>query len=190
MKFKHPQNQIARWLEELSQYNMRIVHRPGRKHLNADALSRDIPDTCQSYSTKVRLEDLPCGGCRYCHRAHERWHEFDTEVDDVIPLSQLFQESPGSVGNQSAVESNFEVLSPTLRQAIVSDTWDQAEFNMFTVEHFLENPDVQVFDKLKKDELLSLGSHLGLEVKSSMKKQEIRTVVAKKLLAENIFYNI
>lgn len=53
MNFKHPQNQIAHWLEELSQYNMRIVHRQGKKHLNADALSRDIPDSCQSYSTKV-----------------------------------------------------------------------------------------------------------------------------------------
>ena len=58
---------------------------------------------------------------------------------------------------------------------------------MFSAENFVENPDVQVFDKLKKDELLILGSHLGLEVKSSMKKQEIRNVVVKKLLAENIF---
>jgi hypothetical protein len=44
-----------------------------------------------------------------------------------------------------------------------------------------------VFDKLKKEELLSLGLHFGLEVKSNMKKQEIMTLVAKKLLAENIF---
>ena len=58
---------------------------------------------------------------------------------------------------------------------------------MFTVQDFLANPDVQVFDKLKKEELLSLGLHFGLEVKSSMKKQEIKTVVAKKLLSENIF---
>ena len=58
---------------------------------------------------------------------------------------------------------------------------------MFKVQDFLGNPDVQVFDKLKKEELLSIGLHFGLEVKTSMKKQEIRTVVAKKLLAENIF---
>lgn len=94
MNFKHPQNQIARWLEELSQYNMRIIHRKGKKHLNADALSRDLPDSCENYSSKVRLEDLTCGGCRYCRRAHERWHDFNTEVDDVIPLAQLFHESP------------------------------------------------------------------------------------------------
>jgi hypothetical protein len=29
-----------RWLEELSQFNMEIQHRPGKKHTNADALSR------------------------------------------------------------------------------------------------------------------------------------------------------
>ena len=40
LNFKSPQGQIARWLEELSQYNMNVVHRPGKKHVNADALSR------------------------------------------------------------------------------------------------------------------------------------------------------
>jgi hypothetical protein len=37
MNFKEPQGQLARWLEELSQFNMKIQHRPGKKHTNADA---------------------------------------------------------------------------------------------------------------------------------------------------------
>jgi hypothetical protein len=40
MNFKEPQGQLARWLEELSQFNMEIQHQPGKKHTNADALSR------------------------------------------------------------------------------------------------------------------------------------------------------
>ena len=40
MNFKEPQGQLTRWLEELSQFNMEIQHRPGKKHTNADALSR------------------------------------------------------------------------------------------------------------------------------------------------------
>jgi hypothetical protein len=40
MNFKEPQRQLARWLEELSQFDMKIQHRPGKKHTNADALSR------------------------------------------------------------------------------------------------------------------------------------------------------
>ena len=40
LNFKHPEGQLARWLEELGQYDMTILHRPGRLHQNADALSR------------------------------------------------------------------------------------------------------------------------------------------------------
>ena len=47
---KNPQGNIARWLEELSQYDMDVRHRPGYKHINADALSKmpDI-DWCEYY---------------------------------------------------------------------------------------------------------------------------------------------
>ena len=39
-KFKQPEGQIARWLETLSQFQMNIIHRPGRIHSNGDGLSR------------------------------------------------------------------------------------------------------------------------------------------------------
>ena len=38
--FKDPEGQLARWLEVLQQFDFEIFHRPGRKHTNADALSR------------------------------------------------------------------------------------------------------------------------------------------------------
>ena len=37
--FKEPTGQLARWLERLSAYYFIVQHRPGRKHLNVDALS-------------------------------------------------------------------------------------------------------------------------------------------------------
>ena len=43
MGFKNIEGQLARWIEELAVYNMGIVHRPGKDHVNADGLSR-IPD--------------------------------------------------------------------------------------------------------------------------------------------------
>ena len=65
---------MARWLEELSQFNMEIQHRPGKKHTNADALSR-IPgwEPCSDFNLRVKLQDLSCGGCPYCTRAHSNW---------------------------------------------------------------------------------------------------------------------
>ena len=38
--FRSPEGQLARWLEKLQAFQFTIVHRPGRKHNNADALSR------------------------------------------------------------------------------------------------------------------------------------------------------
>ncbi|XP_032428228.1 uncharacterized protein LOC116725923 [Xiphophorus hellerii] len=40
LNFKEPEGQLARWLEALQDYNFQIVHRAGRLHGNADALSR------------------------------------------------------------------------------------------------------------------------------------------------------
>ena len=89
MNFKGPNGQLARWLEELQQYNMHIVHRRGREHINADSLSR-IPDSleyCDCYKSGIDLLELPCGGCPFCQRMHRAWHDFDENVDDVVPLS-------------------------------------------------------------------------------------------------------
>ena len=36
--FHEPEGQVARWLECLSEYDFEVVHRPGTKHTNADAL--------------------------------------------------------------------------------------------------------------------------------------------------------
>ena len=44
--FREPEGQLARWLEKLQEYNFRVVHRPGKKHGNADALSRRPCDQC------------------------------------------------------------------------------------------------------------------------------------------------
>ena len=89
MNFKGPNCQLARWLEELQQYNMHIVHRKGRDHRNVDSLSR-IPDSleyCDCYKSGVDIRELPCGGCSFCQRAQKSWQDFDENVDDVLPLS-------------------------------------------------------------------------------------------------------
>ncbi|MCW4335780.1 MAG: RNase H-like domain-containing protein [Candidatus Thiodiazotropha endolucinida] len=89
MRFHEPQGQLARWLEELSQYNMVLRHREGRKHTNADSLSR-MPASegqCPAFERGVRPEDLPCGGCRYCVKADQSWGAFTEAVDEAVPPS-------------------------------------------------------------------------------------------------------
>ena len=97
-RFKHIEGQLARWLEELAQYNMQIVHRKGSEHINADSLSRisDTLEPCDCYTAGSKVQDLPCGGCSYCTRAHQQWARFDEDVDDVIPLAVRSVSSVGS----------------------------------------------------------------------------------------------
>ena len=74
MGFKNMEGQLARWIEQLAVYNMEIVHRPGKDHVNADGLSR-IPDPlvqCNYYSYCYDVQDLPCGGCKYYVPANEQ----------------------------------------------------------------------------------------------------------------------
>ena len=109
-RFKDVEGQLARWLEELGQYDISIVHRSGVSHGNADGLSR-IPDDlqrCECYRAGTRLEDLPCGGCAYCERAMKQWSRFEDEVDDVIPLATKMDEKVMKVRYVTpAKESNW-----------------------------------------------------------------------------------
>jgi hypothetical protein len=68
MRFKHIEGQLARWLEELAQFDMEIVHRSDKKHQNADGLSR-IPDRlqdCDCYHAGSNPAQLPCDSCSFC----------------------------------------------------------------------------------------------------------------------------
>ena len=87
-RFKDPCGQLGRWLEELAQFDMKIEHRAGTKHTNADSLSR-IPSSepvCNLYSPNSDLAALPCGGCQYCTKLHHQWSRFESEVDFVVPF--------------------------------------------------------------------------------------------------------
>ena len=39
------------------------------------------------YKAGSEPETLPCGGCKYCTRAHNQWSRFEEDVDYVVPLA-------------------------------------------------------------------------------------------------------
>jgi len=91
--FKSPGDQLARWLEELSQFDMDILYRKGEKHVNADALSRRPDDYpfCERITRDGELGDLPCmqgeQPCRHCSAKEAKWKRYREDVDYVVPLS-------------------------------------------------------------------------------------------------------
>ncbi|UYV64922.1 K02A2.6-like [Cordylochernes scorpioides] len=74
LRMKNPEGQVARWLEKLQQYHFQIKHRPGRKHNNADALSR-----------------RPCGDCKHCERIDE--HDVTSRRTTMVPSNDWTAES-------------------------------------------------------------------------------------------------
>ena len=105
IKFRNLSGQLARWVEELSQYKCQIMHRAGKLHTNADALSR-VPTEKQKgaeyRSIYIPIEELPCGGCKYCNRVDKCWKQFEDDVDYVIPLSIRYVKKPSDDDQDSS----------------------------------------------------------------------------------------
>ena len=59
LNFKNVQGQLARWLQKLQQYDFVVIHRVGKSHSNADALSRRpcLTTECQ-FARKLKVQSF------------------------------------------------------------------------------------------------------------------------------------
>ena len=55
--FKEPEGQVARWLEQLQEFDFHLEHRPGKCHQNADALSRYPCRQCDQQHMESQVDD-------------------------------------------------------------------------------------------------------------------------------------
>lgn len=85
MNFKNIEGQMARWMETLGEYDLKIKHRAGRKHMNADGLSR-----------------LPCDNCEYCTKREVRDKTLQLEDPKTGPSVRVLTRSQAK---QNAEES-------------------------------------------------------------------------------------
>lgn len=59
-RFKDPEGQVARWLEVLAEFDYTVVHREGKRHTNADALSRSRCKQCGLEQTDEDCDSWNC----------------------------------------------------------------------------------------------------------------------------------
>ena len=81
-------------------------------------------------------------------------------------------------------------LHVCLSVAVLSCRVDPATFRMmqpFNPEQFMLVPCQTTFENLKKDDLLSLGKHLKLDVRKAMRKDVIQHIVMKHLVSLKLF---
>ena len=95
---KKPTSQVARWLQELGTYDLTVVHRPGKVHVNAVALSR-----------------MPCKACKRQQNAASTQNDKSDEGSEVTELAENIGNSEGTqtcaVTRQQEREAFDKVLS-------------------------------------------------------------------------------
>ena len=85
LNFKMPEGILARWLSNLTQYDMEIVHRPGRKHGNADGLSRKRSRPCPRSD---------CGVCSQLREMRELKSHKKYQCRLSIPKQRIDMQEP------------------------------------------------------------------------------------------------
>ena len=127
LNFRHPEGQVARWIECLQQYDFAVEHRPSARHSNADALSR-----------------RPClrESCRHCDRmeSREQFSESQEQTpvnadsrSDIPQVATLTLSSPMAIGDRSLADLREAQLrdpeiKPVLEWMEESDdkpTWEE-----------------------------------------------------------------
>ena len=102
--FRNVEGILARWLEQLAQFNYKIIFRRGKHLQNADSLSRrPLDDPCLKVPNYYYL---PCGRCEACIRLEKKWQQFDDEVNDVVSLATNMKNKLSNTGYDTPVNSH------------------------------------------------------------------------------------
>lgn len=106
--FKDPDGQWARWLLRLQEYDYTIIHRPGKSHGNADALSR-IPCGCAPCRRLVQREeqqgaDCVCTQVNQVRVVDEEFGRKQREDKDLAPIISRLE--------ASSTKPGWEEMSP------------------------------------------------------------------------------
>jgi len=118
MTLKNHDSNMGRWVVEMDQYSLILVHRKGSEHINADFISRPPEDPlCKYFREDMDLKSLPCHKigpngesivCPKCKKVKTEWSDFDENVDDTLPLAGVIK----------AVNVEFPDINPNPTYAV------------------------------------------------------------------------
>ena len=161
LNYKEPEGQVARWLEELGAYNLRNEHCPGKKHGNADALSRQEFEQCG------RLEEQSSIGKEH----HMVRVMVLTLQEATTTLEEAQEQDPTTQELRQAIEDGREVEEPRiagpgngprleLRQGLLGRDFVTREGSLQWQVYVPPNPRHGIFREVHAG---VVGGHFGLE---------------------------
>ena len=169
--FKEPEGQLARWLEKLEEYDFTIIHRPGLKHSNADALSRLPCQQCgrpNHSSIEDTEETVEADAVAHCFPGTSDEEMRKLQLDDPVigPVLRHLQDGQQPDGNTCRSQSpptrrlleqwqRLELRNGVLGRRFVNQ--DDSEWFQLIVPHSLRN---QILEELHGG---VAGGHFGEE---------------------------
>ena len=124
---KTPTGQMARWIQEVSTYNLIVTHGPGQKHGNADALSR-----------------RPCQTCLRQQSISEEAQDCDTSPACLNPEIDAEEHTVSVTTRNQAHQQEKQELS---NNQCLLDDWDATK----VAQEQLDDPKIQAVYVAKRD---------------------------------------
>ena len=149
VNFKNLEGQLCRWSEFLAVYDYEIVHRSGKSHGNADALSR-----------------RPCEPCRYCDRVESKDRAYQTNCEDLRPCCHQQSQGSDNIASRVTGANNFqksETLpsirydSSEIKEPLTLNSCKNVRQETFTAESWLQSNKLdEICTEQRKDKDLKL----------------------------------
>ena len=111
---KKPTDQVARWLQELGTYDFTVVHRPGKRHVNADTLSR-----------------MPCKACK---RQQDAASTHNDESDEGSDVTELAEDIGYSEGIQTCAVTRQQDREAFVQGPVLLDGWNHSDIRLSQME--------------------------------------------------------
>ena len=126
---KKTTGQVARWLQELGTYDFTVVHRPGKRHVNADTLSR-----------------MPCKAYK---RQQDAASTHNDESDEGSDVTELAEDIGYSEGIQTCAVTRQQDREAFVQGPVLLDGWNHSDIRLSQMEDADTGP-ILVLVKEKK----------------------------------------
>ncbi|CAG2220985.1 unnamed protein product [Mytilus edulis] len=141
---KDPTGQVARWLQTLGTYNFKVTHRAGRKHTNADAMSRNPCKSCKHQEDLNQAENdnerEKSENSVECHSNLEKQEETVkhlatplTEADETPDITEITGLIPGNIRAVTRSELKEQQNEMKVNEALLGG-WEPSEIRQQQLE--------------------------------------------------------
>ena len=128
LNFRDPQGQMARWLQVIAEYDIKVIHRAGRSHANADSLSRRPCPQCKRDEDSASFEG----------RAGPRSDRAEAKAVTLVPSI-----SNADLNQEQAEDSSIKWILEAKRQSK-----DRPDWSSMTSKPSIEKSYWRMWDQL------------------------------------------